>query len=468
MPTRTAIKSGNWSDTTVWSGGVKPTTGDSVALGGYTVTWDEDTAVVAAISNGTLVPGGAFALHFSGIIASTVTLGNGSAVGGWSIVQHPSADNTETCYIEAAINLAGTSSAFGVMGASSTTTRAKWLIYQPASGLRNLLLTHVRLQNAYYAILPRSRSHWRFEASSCDFTGCYRGWYSVLCDSTANDRITDCFFYANTVAAEVYVSAPRFVRCVFGWDRDGTRRPNTNQNLTADAPCVLSGCVLYTGAVYAVPCRGLIERINDGWRGPDDSLNSEAAPGSRRVYAADGTAAVTAGAFAIVPASVATATWPMTVGGRTTDTAFHAPIRAEAGAAVVLSVTVTPNASHLADSVSLALDPDDLFGLLDVSAQAVPAGEATTLTVSGTVPTGVGTVALDWEIRDWGYASGASLAVSAIEVSVGDRDYSLDFDSWTWQTKVASDSTRILNILSIRNLFDKREQIELLCEEPGP
>lgn len=42
MAIKTALKTGNWSDTTVWPGGVKPTVGDIAQPGVYDVTIDED------------------------------------------------------------------------------------------------------------------------------------------------------------------------------------------------------------------------------------------------------------------------------------------------------------------------------------------------------------------------------------------------------------------------------------------
>ena len=40
MPTITATKAGNWSDTTVWDLGRVPASGDNIVLGGYAITLD--------------------------------------------------------------------------------------------------------------------------------------------------------------------------------------------------------------------------------------------------------------------------------------------------------------------------------------------------------------------------------------------------------------------------------------------
>ena len=46
MPTITATKAGNWSDTTVWDLGRIPIAGDDVDLAGYAIEWDSSVSVI--------------------------------------------------------------------------------------------------------------------------------------------------------------------------------------------------------------------------------------------------------------------------------------------------------------------------------------------------------------------------------------------------------------------------------------
>jgi hypothetical protein len=76
-----AVKSGNWSDTTVWNTGALPTTADDVYSNNFTVTVDQNITVLS-LRNGAATPivaGGTFALADG--ITATVTTGFISSTG---------------------------------------------------------------------------------------------------------------------------------------------------------------------------------------------------------------------------------------------------------------------------------------------------------------------------------------------------------------------------------------------------
>jgi len=64
VATVTAVKTGNWSDPTVWDSGSLPQTGDTVCSGAYTVTIDQDvnigTGTIKGTSSGHFEVAGAF------------------------------------------------------------------------------------------------------------------------------------------------------------------------------------------------------------------------------------------------------------------------------------------------------------------------------------------------------------------------------------------------------------------------
>ena len=75
-----AIKSGNWSDSTVWSSGVVPTTGDYVYSNNNVVTVDQNTANLALLSNYSFTPTTAVPIMTSnttpyGVVSASFTNG---------------------------------------------------------------------------------------------------------------------------------------------------------------------------------------------------------------------------------------------------------------------------------------------------------------------------------------------------------------------------------------------------------
>lgn len=76
MATITAAKSGNWSDTTVWTGGVLPGAAganDNADSNGYTVTIDQNIALNGGALIGTSAGAGGFAVTAARTIAAVVT-----------------------------------------------------------------------------------------------------------------------------------------------------------------------------------------------------------------------------------------------------------------------------------------------------------------------------------------------------------------------------------------------------------
>lgn len=72
----TAVKAGNWSDPTVWSGGVKPSLGDSAQCNGKVVTIDEN--VDLGTGELILAAGGHFQVDAGGITITCLRVGGGA------------------------------------------------------------------------------------------------------------------------------------------------------------------------------------------------------------------------------------------------------------------------------------------------------------------------------------------------------------------------------------------------------
>lgn len=75
-----AVKTGNWSDTTVWNTGALPTTADDVYSNGFTVTINQNVTVLSIRSRSAsgIAAGGGFVLSSS----NTVDLTSGGLIGG--------------------------------------------------------------------------------------------------------------------------------------------------------------------------------------------------------------------------------------------------------------------------------------------------------------------------------------------------------------------------------------------------
>ena len=67
MATITAIKSGNWSDPTVWDSGTLPQSGDTAKPGGFAVVIDQDVDLGAGALEGTAGAAGYFRVNAEGI-----------------------------------------------------------------------------------------------------------------------------------------------------------------------------------------------------------------------------------------------------------------------------------------------------------------------------------------------------------------------------------------------------------------
>jgi len=81
MADRYAVKTGVWSDTTVWNGGTLPTTGDNVRSNTFTVTVNQDINV-ATLTNTALAPasaGGSFQVTQSGVTITSNVVGGTTA-----------------------------------------------------------------------------------------------------------------------------------------------------------------------------------------------------------------------------------------------------------------------------------------------------------------------------------------------------------------------------------------------------
>jgi len=77
-----AIKSGSWSDTTVWNTGVLPTASDDVYANSYTITMNQDTNISSLrnTASGSIVTGGTFLITSSVLITASLVGGSGSCV----------------------------------------------------------------------------------------------------------------------------------------------------------------------------------------------------------------------------------------------------------------------------------------------------------------------------------------------------------------------------------------------------
>ena len=80
-----AVKTGNWSDTTVWNTGALPTSADDVYANGFTVTINQNIAVVSlntTLAVGVLNGGSfSFAAGTFTVVADTIQAGSGTGLG---------------------------------------------------------------------------------------------------------------------------------------------------------------------------------------------------------------------------------------------------------------------------------------------------------------------------------------------------------------------------------------------------
>lgn len=76
-----AVKSGNWSDTTVWNTGALPTSADDVYSNTFTVTIDVSPTVLSIRSSSTtgVTAGGKFVINTSGIVLNSNVLGQNTS-----------------------------------------------------------------------------------------------------------------------------------------------------------------------------------------------------------------------------------------------------------------------------------------------------------------------------------------------------------------------------------------------------
>ena len=98
MAVRYAVATGNWSNTATWDGGTLPTSADDVYSNGFTVTIDQDVAVLSIrnTAQSPAVAGGRFDLN-DGL---TVTTGaNGFIVGGVTLLTYASTLGQESTLI---------------------------------------------------------------------------------------------------------------------------------------------------------------------------------------------------------------------------------------------------------------------------------------------------------------------------------------------------------------------------------
>ncbi len=93
-------------------------------------------------------------------------------------------------------------------------------------------------------------------------------------------------------------------------------------------------------------------------------------------------------------------------------------IPASGGDTISVSCTVTLNASQVADSVTLVIDPDGLYGGPVASVQATPQDAETELTVELTLDAGDYGAQVPVEIQVNDYAAGGEVTISAAEVAM--------------------------------------------------
>jgi hypothetical protein len=111
-----AVKSGNWSDTTVWNTGALPTSSDDVYSNNFTVTIDQNVTVISLRNNAQspAVAGGGFVLNGGYTITTTASVG---FAGG------SSTSNLIT------FSASGTSNLVGVVGMNANSTTFSTIVH---------------------------------------------------------------------------------------------------------------------------------------------------------------------------------------------------------------------------------------------------------------------------------------------------------------------------------------------------
>ena len=117
------ISSGNWSDPSIWSGGVKPTAGQNITIA-HDVTVDESTADLGntTINSGSTVTVGAFTFEVSGTLDNngTISIANASAVVDVDGEYDATGGNT-TFSAAGRLQLGGTATSLGTLTESTGT-----------------------------------------------------------------------------------------------------------------------------------------------------------------------------------------------------------------------------------------------------------------------------------------------------------------------------------------------------------
>ena len=108
-------------------------------------------------------------------------------------------------------------------------------------------------------------------------------------------------------------------------------------------------------------------------------------------------------------------------------------VPASGGDTIAVSCTVTLNGSQPADSVTLVIDPDGLYGGPAVSVQATPQGTQTELTAELTIDAGSYSTPVPVEIQVDAYGAGGEVTIDAASYRVtGYASVDLLMAAWAW------------------------------------
>jgi len=451
MADKTATQSGDWNNAATWGGSV-PTTDETVDTSQYTVTIPAGHAT-AEVGDTHVGSGGVLYVKGTLNIAGQVKLDDVDTVqtlrmDGGGIIEFICSSNGQGGRGVKAL-YSGTQ----IFISASNPVDSPAIIRGRSSDLRphTLLETGIvricdinglKLYNGYQygwlfaGIYDEGGSYSRVKnvvihTITTDGTGgtgiaVVGGSHSVVSDEMRNICIYNCDGAIN-VAYEMICH-----NVVLGRDIDGNAYPNSRFDIYASYQSFKYENIVYDTfelrdfAYLNIDIRNKDYIVQDGIFASYPVTGM--VPGTNEFHQSNGVAQIGSTAV-ITPDADCVSTKPFVLND---DHSFsmNAKIPVSGGDAVSISASVTLNASQPANSVKLYIDPRNTYGLRANSTETTPQDDTTTLTVSGTIPSGSFTGFLDWRIEVNNYGAGGTVTVNSVLVTVGDRRYSLDMASW--------------------------------------
>lgn len=466
----TAVQSGSWHETSTWDTGIVPTAGQTVDIATYTVTIQSGTETNDV---GDVTGGDGCVLYVKGqlnldgrLLFNTADTDQTLQMDGGGIIELVCSSNGQT---DRYIHLAYAGTVFYVNASDPIGNPA--IIRSRSASLRAYTL----LETGIVKIVDVDGLHiyngyiygWLF-GGIFDETGSYSnvknviinnitvtgtdgtamavvgGSHSVVSNEFRNICIYDCDAGLN-LAYEIIAH-----NIVFGRDINGNSYPNSRADIYASYRTFKYENIVYDDleirdyGLVDIDIRNKNYIVQDGIFAnyPVSTL----VPGTHEFIQSTGNAVWSSGTIVVTPDADCNSNKPFTLNDDY-SLSFHGTIPANGGDRVKIAATVELNDSQTASTVTLKIDPHNVYNNNTSSTESTSPSTETTLTAQATLPSGSYEANVDWLIEVNDYASGGTVTVKSVTAYINDASaYTLDFDTWTFDE---IPSTGLVNIWDV-------------------